>query len=58
MSDKNNLVQDAYKLDANESAFFQRQLEYVKSESYDVKQAVPKAFQLIPVTNDITCNKV
>lgn len=41
---------DPYKLDANESAFFKRQLEYVKSQTYDVKYKNLKATMLIPVS--------
>lgn len=37
-------------LDANESAFFARQLEYVKSKTYDVKYPNLKATQIIPVS--------
>jgi len=40
---------DAMNLDANESAFFKRQLEYVKAQSYDVKWAENKALALFPV---------
>lgn len=40
------------KLDANESAFFTRQLEYVKSKTYDVKYKNLKATQLIPVSTE------
>ncbi len=40
------------KLDANESAFFKRELEYVKSRSYDTKFKALKAFDLFPVTSE------
>ena len=40
---------DAMNLDANESAFFKRQLEYVKAQTYDVKWAPNKALALFPV---------
>ena len=40
---------DAMNLDANESAFFKRQLEYVKAQSYDVKWQENKALALFPV---------
>lgn len=40
---------DALHLDANESAFFKRQLEYVKAGTYDVKWAPNKALALLPV---------
>lgn len=37
-------------LDANESIFFQRELEFVKSKSYDVQYPELKARSLIPVS--------
>jgi hypothetical protein len=37
-------------LDADETAFFKRQLEYVKARTYDVKYKDLKAFNLIPVS--------
>lgn len=37
-------------LDANESVFFQRELEFVKSKSYDVQYPELKARSLIPVS--------
>ena len=40
---------DAMNLDANESAFFKRELEVVKAKSYDVKWAPNKALGLLPV---------
>lgn len=39
-------------MDADESIFFSRQLEHVKSKSYDVKYADLKARKLIPVSSD------
>lgn len=36
-------------LDANESAFFRRELEFVKRQSYDTKYRALKAMQLLPV---------
>lgn len=39
-------------LDANEQAFFQRQLEYVKTRTYDTKYKNLKATTLIPVSNE------
>lgn len=39
-------------LDANESAFFARQLEHIKSKTYDVKYPELKARQLIPVSRE------
>lgn len=43
---------DAYNLDVNESAFFTRQLEHIKSKTYDVKYKSLKATMLIPVSTD------
>lgn len=43
---------DMYKLDANESAFFQRELEYVKSKTYDTKYKMLKAFDLLPISTE------
>lgn len=40
---------DTHHLDATETAFFKRQLEYVKSTTYDVKYRNLKAMDLIPV---------
>lgn len=39
-------------LDANESAFFARELEHVKAQSYDVKYPQYKATSLIPVSTE------
>jgi hypothetical protein len=39
-------------LDANESMFFERELESIKSRSYDVKYPELKAVRLIPVSNE------
>lgn len=39
-------------LDADESIFFSRQLEFVKTKSYDVKYPQLKARTLIPVSNE------
>lgn len=43
---------DVYKLDANESAFFKRELEAVKASTYDVKFKQNKAFSLFPVSSE------
>jgi hypothetical protein len=40
---------DAFNLDANESVFFKRQLEVVKTGTYDVKFRPNKALSLFPV---------
>lgn len=39
-------------LDANESAFFARELEYIKAKTYDIKYPQLKAMTLIPVSGD------
>lgn len=39
-------------MDADQAVFFQRQLEYIKSQSYDVKYAELKARMLFPVSNE------
>ena len=44
---------DPTRLDAGESAFFTRQLEYVKSQTYDVKYKMLKATTLIPVSTEV-----
>lgn len=41
------------KLDANESAFFKRELEYVKSRTYDTKFKTLKAFDLLPIDDEV-----
>lgn len=43
---------DAFNLDANESVFFKRQLEFVKSQTYDVKYAPNKALGLFPISTE------
>lgn len=48
MSDK----QTPYRLDAGEGVFFARELEYVKSKTYDTKQKLLKALQLIPISTE------
>lgn len=40
-------------LDANESAFFERELEYVKKQTYDIKVPRLKAMELIPVSFEV-----
>lgn len=39
-------------LDANESIFFERELEHVKARSYDIKYPEFKATMLIPVSTE------
>lgn len=43
---------DRFHLDASETAFFKRQLEYVKGRTYDVKYRNLKAQQFIPVSTE------
>jgi len=43
---------DPSRLDANESVFFKRQLEYVKTKTYDVKYKNLKATTLFPVSTE------
>jgi hypothetical protein len=38
--------------DSNESMFLQRQLDYIKSQTYDIKYAELKARKLIPVSSE------
>ena len=38
------------RLDANENIFFQRQLEYIKAQTYDIKYPALKARELFPVS--------
>lgn len=40
------------KMDANENAFFNRQLEHIKAKTYDTKYKNLKAVGLIPVSNE------
>lgn len=47
------MSKDIMKLDANESAFFNRQLEYIKARTYDTKYKPLKALMLIPVSTEI-----
>lgn len=39
-------------LDANESVFFERELEYIKTQTYDVKTPNMKAIENIPVSTE------
>lgn len=41
-------------LDSAETAFFARELEYIKSKSYDIEFPPLKATKLIPVSTDST----
>ncbi len=44
------MSQNIYKLDANETVFFARQLEHIKQQTYDVLYPELKARMLIPVS--------
>lgn len=46
-------IQNTGRLDANESVFFARQLEFVKSQTYDVKRVNLNALTLMPVSTAI-----
>jgi len=46
-------MKDVMRLDAAETAFFKRQLEYIKSRTYDVKYRNLKAKMLIPVSTEV-----
>jgi hypothetical protein len=46
------ISKDIYHLDAGESAFFARELEYIKSTTYDVKYKPLKALLLFPVSTE------
>lgn len=57
MSDKMNYdaqdlraIEASGRFDANESVFFARQLEFIKSQSYDVKRAKLNALEIFPVS--------
>lgn len=43
---------DAFNIDANESAFFKRELEVVKSKTFDVKYKPNVAFSLFPISSE------
>lgn len=47
------VIQASGRFDANESLFFARQLEYVKSQTYDVKRVALNAIRLMPVSTEI-----
>lgn len=46
-------VESTGRLDANESLHFVRQLEYIKSKTYDIKRANLSAMALFPVSTEI-----
>jgi hypothetical protein len=39
-----------YRLDAAESAFFERELDHIKAQTYDIKYPMLKARQFVPVS--------
>ena len=43
----------AFRADAGESIWFARQLDYVKSQAYDIKRPSLSAMTLFPVANDV-----
>lgn len=47
-----DIIKDLYKMDAGESAFFARELEYVKSQTYDTQYKELKAFTLLPISSE------
>lgn len=49
---KENGVRQAVNLDDNEKIFFERELDYVKTGSYDIKYGQFKAKEMIPVSTE------
>lgn len=47
------VIHNTGRFDANESVFFARQLEYVKSQTYDIKRVALSALTLMPVSTAI-----
>jgi hypothetical protein len=47
------VIEASQRLDTNEGVFFARQLEYIKSKTYDIKRVALNAFRLMPVSTDI-----
>lgn len=47
------VIENSGRFDANEGVFFARQLEYVKSQTYDVKRVQLNALSLMPVSTEI-----
>lgn len=47
------VIQATGRFDANESLFFARQLEFVKSQTYDIKRVALSALMLMPVSTAI-----
>lgn len=48
-----NAILNTGRMDANESVFFARQLEFVKSQTYDIKRVALSALTLMPVSTAI-----
>lgn len=48
-----DLYQRATRCDANEGVFFARQLEHVRSQTYDIKRPKPTALTIMPVDTSI-----
>ena len=46
-------IQSTGRLDANEGVFFARQLEYVKTKTYDILRPNLSAFALMPISTEI-----
>ena len=46
------VLRNCTNLDANESAFFARQLEYIKPKTYDILYPEYKAFRLMAVSTE------
>jgi hypothetical protein len=47
------VLENSGRFDANESVFFARQLEYVKSKTFDIKRVALNALMLMPVSTEI-----
>lgn len=47
------VIQNTGRFDANESVFFARQLEFIKSQTYDIKRVALSALTLMPVSTAI-----
>jgi len=45
---------DPVRLDRGESVFFAREVEHVKTETYDAKMPELKAFEIIPINTDVS----
>lgn len=47
------VIENSGRFDANESIFFARQLEFVKSQTYDIKRVALSALMLMPISTAI-----